>query len=60
MIVNSLHRSKFGLYYVDYNDPERNRTPKQSALFMGNVTRTRRIPRVYQVATRKLDNLEGL
>jgi beta-glucosidase/6-phospho-beta-glucosidase/beta-galactosidase len=60
MIVNSLHRSKFGLYYVDFNDPERKRTPKQSALFMGHVTKTRRIPLIYRVATRKMDKLEGL
>jgi lactase-phlorizin hydrolase len=60
MIVNSLHRSKFGLYYVDYNDPERTRKPKKSASFMSNVTRTRRIPHDYQFATRKLENLEGM
>jgi beta-glucosidase/6-phospho-beta-glucosidase/beta-galactosidase len=60
MVVHSLHRSKFGLYHVDYNDPERERIPKQSALFMTNITRTRTIPPIYRIATRKLDNIEGL
>lgn len=60
IIVHSLHRSKFGLYHVDYNDTDRKRTPKQSSYFMRRITRTRRIPPIYRVATRKLDKLEGL
>jgi beta-glucosidase/6-phospho-beta-glucosidase/beta-galactosidase len=60
MAVRSLHRSKFGLYHVDYKDPDRKRTPKQSAFFMGRITRTRRIPPIYKIAKRKLDKLEGL
>jgi len=60
MIVNFVHRSKFGLYYVDYNDPDRKRTPKQSAFFMGRITRTRKIPSIYKTAASDLDNVEGL
>jgi hypothetical protein len=60
MIVISLRRSKFGLYHVDFKDPDRKRTPKQSAFFMGRITRTRRIPPIYKIATRKLDRVEGL
>jgi hypothetical protein len=45
---------------VDFNDPERKRTPKQSAYFMANITKTREIPSIYNIVTNKLDKIEGL
>ncbi|KAJ8936597.1 hypothetical protein NQ314_012212, partial [Rhamnusium bicolor] len=35
------YTEKFGLYSVDFNDPNRTRTPKSSVLFFKQVTRTR-------------------
>lgn len=35
---------RFGLYHVDFDAPDRTRTPKQSALFLRNVTRDRAVP----------------
>lgn len=35
------HRQKYGLAYVDFNDPNRPRTLKQSARFIQEVTRTK-------------------
>lgn len=36
-------RTKFGLFSVDFNSPERTRTPKLSALNYGHIVRTKRI-----------------
>ncbi|KAJ9595811.1 hypothetical protein L9F63_012995 [Diploptera punctata] len=41
------YTSKFGLYHVDFKDPERKRTPKKSSYFMKNLTSTRRLPEEY-------------
>ena len=35
------------MYQVDFNDPERKRTPKQSSYFIRDVIETRIIPRNY-------------
>lgn len=35
---------RFGLYHVDFDSPDRVRTPKLSALFLRNVTRDRAVP----------------
>jgi hypothetical protein len=45
---------------VDFNDPDRKRTPKQSAYFMANITRTRIIPSVYATTAKELDKEEGI
>nr|AAL40863.1 male-specific beta-glycosidase [Rhyparobia maderae] len=41
------YTSKWGLYHVDFNDPERKRTPKASSHFMENVTSTRKVPKKF-------------
>jgi beta-glucosidase/6-phospho-beta-glucosidase/beta-galactosidase len=34
-------RAKFGLYYVDFDDPKRPRKPKKSAKYYGKVVKER-------------------
>ncbi|XP_021923725.1 lactase-phlorizin hydrolase-like [Zootermopsis nevadensis] len=41
---NEGYRVKFGLYHVDFNDPNRRRTAKDSAKVYGEITRSRQIP----------------
>ena len=48
-VILSAHRQKYGLAYVDFNDPERPRTLKQSASFIQEVTRTRYVRYVQPV-----------
>ncbi|VEN60248.1 unnamed protein product [Callosobruchus maculatus] len=38
---NSGYTAKFGLYYVNMDDPQRKRLPKKSVIYYSNVTRTR-------------------
>lgn len=54
------HTAKFGLIYVNFSDPERPRTPKQSSLFMKDVVERRKIPSKYYKVDEKLDKLENL
>ncbi|XP_077295396.1 myrosinase 1-like [Arctopsyche grandis] len=39
------YTERFGLYYVDFNDPRRPRTPKASALYFKSILETRTIER---------------
>ncbi|XP_077295381.1 myrosinase 1-like [Arctopsyche grandis] len=39
------YNDRFGLYYVDFNDPRRPRTPKASALYFKSILETRIIER---------------
>ncbi|XP_049791827.1 myrosinase 1-like [Schistocerca nitens] len=38
---------KYGLYQVDFDSPDRTRTPKESAHFMSTIYGTRRVPEEY-------------
>lgn len=38
---------RFGIYHVDFNCTERTRTPKASAKFIGDIYRSRTVPREY-------------
>ncbi|KAK7867986.1 hypothetical protein R5R35_014768 [Gryllus longicercus] len=38
------YREKFGLYQVDYNNPNRTRTPKKSSKFFAEIARTHKLP----------------
>jgi beta-glucosidase/6-phospho-beta-glucosidase/beta-galactosidase len=37
-------REKFGLIHVDFNDPERKRTPKKSAEVFSHIIKSKKIP----------------
>ncbi|XP_046986809.1 myrosinase 1-like [Schistocerca americana] len=39
------YTEKFGLFHVDFNKPDRPRTPKDSVNFIKNVFKTRKLPR---------------
>ena len=41
---NDGYRLRFGLYRVDFNDPERKRTPKLSAFYYKKVIQDRGFP----------------
>ncbi|KAJ4448532.1 hypothetical protein ANN_10550 [Periplaneta americana] len=59
LIFNFLS-SKFGLYHVDFNDPQRTRTPKESSYFVRNLTRTRVIPDEFILADSVLQDQEKI
>ncbi|PSN36756.1 hypothetical protein C0J52_19375 [Blattella germanica] len=52
--------SKFGLYYVNFTDPERPRTPKQSTYFMRDVIESWSIPEEYYIQDQQIAELENL
>ncbi len=37
-------REKFGLFHVDFNDPDRTRTAKKSAEFFSQIIKSNKIP----------------
>lgn len=37
-------REKFGLFHVDFNDPDRIRTAKKSAEFFSQIIKSNKIP----------------
>lgn len=39
-----MFRQRFGLYFVNFEDPEKKRTPKLSSRFFKNIIQTNRIP----------------
>lgn len=39
---------KFGLYHVDFKDPNRKRTPKLSALVFSHIAKTKQVDRNYR------------
>ena len=38
------YSERFGIYHVDFSDPNRKRTPKNSVNFLKDVIRTRQLP----------------
>lgn len=42
------YRERFGLYEVDFNDPNRTRTPRKSAFIYKNIMKTRMIDHDYE------------
>jgi Glycosyl hydrolase family 1 len=48
---------KFGLYHVDFKDPNRKRTPKLSALVFSHIAQTKTIDKDYQPSQEQLDRL---
>ncbi|XP_047004646.1 myrosinase 1-like [Schistocerca americana] len=39
--------TRFGLHHVDFNDPDRTRTPKASSKFLGQIFKTKTLPAEY-------------
>ncbi|XP_049938908.1 myrosinase 1-like [Schistocerca serialis cubense] len=39
--------TRFGLHYVDFNDPDRKRTPKASSKVLGQIFKTKTLPAKY-------------
>jgi beta-glucosidase/6-phospho-beta-glucosidase/beta-galactosidase len=52
------YRSRSGLFYVDFNDPDKIRIPKTSTVLVKNITSTRRIPSDYVFYDKELNKLE--
>jgi hypothetical protein len=52
------YRSRSGLFYVDFNDPDKIRIPKKSTDLVKNITSTRRIPSNYVYYDKELNKLE--
>jgi hypothetical protein len=52
------YRSRSGLFYVDFNDPDKIRIPKNSTGLVKNITSTRRVPSKYVYYEKELNKLE--
>jgi beta-glucosidase/6-phospho-beta-glucosidase/beta-galactosidase len=52
------YRSRAGLFHVDFNHPDKIRTPKKSTELVKTITETRRIPPKYVDYVKELDELE--
>jgi hypothetical protein len=52
------NRSRAGLFHVDFNHPDKIRTPKKSTEFVKTVTRQRKIPPRYAYYGKELNQLE--
>ncbi|XP_026756863.2 myrosinase 1-like [Galleria mellonella] len=53
------YTERFGLYEVDYNSPERTRTPRKSAFLYKEILRTRTLDLEYEPDTNVMDIDEG-
>jgi hypothetical protein len=55
---NFNYRSRAGLFHVDFNHPDKIRTPKESTELVKTITKARRIPSKYVDYGKELDKLE--